>query len=508
MKQFLLSLFLCATTVLSAQDFSGYRAGNFTGVNGVFFNPASVADSRYRFDFNLVSVSTSVGNNQASFNLKDLIKSFDADSLKNQVIGNNAGAASGLVSADVHGPSLLFNTGRKMAFAITTRTRVMSNITDLDGKLADKLITDADKADLDLPYTVASANNMRVNVNAWTEFGLTIGRVLKTGGLHFLKTGVSLKYLSGTGNAYVNVAGLRGTINQDAEGNPYLVNTTGRIALGFGGINLSDVEATDLLKMESTGFGADIGFVYEYRPEADKHVVAETGKLRRDINKYKVKVGIALLDIGRLNYKRDLQRSGGYNIDITRTDTLRFAELENEDLDSYKDYFDSKPQYFSPDNSANSSNYKVNLPTTLQVNVDYHLHRGFYVDLAAQLVIGKSDSKPYNSSYYSGVTLTPRYEGRKIGLYVPVSYNGLTKLNAGAALRLGALFVGSGSVLTALWGNSKQADAYVGLRVGLLQKKMSREVRKIEKKRAKQERRAAKEAEKVANDMMAEPRQK
>jgi hypothetical protein len=253
--------------------------------------------------------------------------------------------------------------------------------------------------------------------------------------------------------------------------------------------------------MESTGFGADIGFVYEYRPDGEKHVIEETGKLRRDINKYKVKVGVALLDIGRLTYKRDPLRSGGYNIDISGTDTLRLAELEDQDLDSYKEYFDSKPQYFSPDNSVSSGDYNVNLPTTLQINVDYHLHRGFYVDLAAQLAMGGSDSKPYNSSYYSGVTLTPRYEGRKIGLYVPVSYNGLTKFNAGAALRIGALFVGSGSVLTALLGNSKQADAYVGLRVGLLQKTMNRVVKKVEKKRAKADRRAAKEAAREAEKM-------
>ena len=62
-----------------AQDFPGYRAGNYTGVNGVFFNPANLADSRYRFDFNLISVSSFVGNNQATFKLKNITQSFDAD---------------------------------------------------------------------------------------------------------------------------------------------------------------------------------------------------------------------------------------------------------------------------------------------------------------------------------------------------------------------------------------------------------------------------------------------
>jgi hypothetical protein len=323
---------------------------------------------------------------------------------------------------------------------------------------------------------------MRVNVNAWTEFGLTVGRVIRGEGPHFFKAGATLKYLSGTGNAYVNAENLQGTMAENTVGDTYLTNTTGRLSMGFGGIDLSDVEAKDFTKMESTGFGADLGFVYEYRTDTDGYKHGETNTLRKDVNKYKFKVGVALLDLGSLKYKRDMQRSGGYNVDITGNEALYTSELEDVDLNDFKSYFDSRPQYFTPDNNTNAATYKVGLPTALHVNVDYHLHRGFYVDLAAQLAF-KSDSKPYNSSYYNSFTLTPRYEGRSIGLYVPVAYNALTKFNAGAALRLGPLFIGSGSVLTALFGNSKQADAFVGLRFGSLQHKQSKELRKAERRK-------------------------
>lgn len=504
MKCLMLCFALCFTAaVASAQDFSGYRAGNFTGVNGAFFNPASIADSRYRFDFNLFSVSGYVGNNQASFNLKDIVRSFDADSLQQQLIGKNAGPFSSLVSADIHGPSFMFNTGRKMAFALTTRGRVVTNITDLDGKLANKLTEDLENEDATLPYTIASANNMRVNVNAWSEIGLTIARVLRDSGAHFFKAGATLKYLAGAGNAYVNVDRLNGTLNENAAGDAYLTNTTGRIALGFGGINVSDIEAGDITRMESSGFGADFGFVYEYRPDGEGHELGETSTLRRDVNKYKFKVGVALTDVGGFKYKRDMARSGGYTLDITGTDTLYLSELENTEVNGYKEFFNKYPQYFTPDNSNNAETYKVGLPTALHLNVDYHLHRGFYVDLVAQIALSNSNNKPYNSSYYSGITLTPRYEGRKLGLYVPLTYNGLTKFNAGAALRLGPLFVGSGSVLTALLGNSKQADAYVGLRFGILQRKAGKELRKTE---SKQERKARR-LEKAAGTMPEPPQQ-
>jgi hypothetical protein len=71
--------------------------------------------------------------------------------------------------------------------------------------------------------------------------------------------------------------------------------------------------------------------------------------------------------------------------------------------------------------------------------------------------------------------LTPRYEGKAIGLYLPVTYNTLTQLTMGATLRLGPLFVGSGSILSALLSNSRQADFNLGLHIGVLKKKKNKE---------------------------------
>lgn len=101
-----------------------------------------------------------------------------------------------------------------------------------------------------------------------------------------------------------------------------------------------------------------------------------------------------------------------------------------------------------------------------------------------------TENKPYNSQYYSSFTLTPRYEVRAFGVYVPVSYNKLTSFNAGVSLRMGPLFIGSGSVLTALMGDSKQADVHLGLRFGGLQKD---KLKKAEKKAKKAKRTTSKE---------------
>lgn len=290
----------------SSQDFPGYRTGNYTGVNGVFFNPANIADSRYRFDINLFSTSVLVGNDQASFKLSEIGETFDSDKLTDQLFKGNAGPASAIVSTDFHGPSFMFNVGKKNSFAITSRARALVNVVELDGKLLQTLSDDAD--DIALPYTINSTTNMRLALNAWSEFGASYARVITQKGPHFLKGGVTLKFLGGAGNGFVNIDKLSSTINEDALGEIYLNNTTGRVGVGFGGVSFSDFEPDKLLKMESSGFGADLGFVYEFRP-----ATAGTG---RDDNKYRFKVGVALLDLGSIKYEKDMQRSGIYDLNI------------------------------------------------------------------------------------------------------------------------------------------------------------------------------------------------
>ena len=117
-KLLLLALSGALFSNVHAQAFSGLSTGNYSGVNGLFSNPANVADSRYRFDINLFSMQALAANDQASFTLRNIYSNFKGDSLSNQVFGKNAGAASGMLQLEFRGPSVMFNVA-KNGFAIT-----------------------------------------------------------------------------------------------------------------------------------------------------------------------------------------------------------------------------------------------------------------------------------------------------------------------------------------------------------------------------------------------------
>lgn len=440
-----------------AQDFPGFRTSRYAGVNGVFTNPASIAGSPYKFDVNLFSLGTLASNDQASFKLGTMGKSLNGDSLSNQLFGKDAGPASGMVSLDFRGPSVLFNIGEKNSFAVTTRARMFANVSDVDGKLFDKISEDFNN-DPSLPYTISSSEKMRVVANGWSEIGVSYGRELYVQGQHVLKAGITVKYLSGAGNGYINIDNFNGTIDDNLLlQDVYLQNTTGRIATGFGGSSFSDFKAGDLLSGESSGFGADLGVIYEYREKSDEP--------------YTFKFGASLLDLGSIKYTKDAQRSGAYDIGITGNERLSLRELDGLDFDGYKAFFDEHTDFFTPAASNAATTYRVSLPTTLQLDADWHVQDGFFVSLASQLALSSNDSKGYNSRTYSSMTITPRYENKMFGAYIPLNYNELSKLNAGLSLRAGPVFVGSGSVISSLIGQSKQADFHFGVRFGALRKR-------------------------------------
>lgn len=462
MKKLILPVFICFSSGLQAQGFPGFQTGAASGVTGVFSNPANIADSRYKWDVNLFSLSTSVGNNKATFNTGDFGKNFSGDDLLRRFIGGGNEGSSALINAQVFGPSAMVTLRDKSAIAFTMKGRVLMNAVDFDGRLANQLLY-PEEQNFSLPYEIRSDKNMRMNINAWSEFGLSYARILADEGEHFFKAGVTVKYLAGVTNGYLNIDRLNASIYATGltdEG--AVANASGTLMLGAGGVNLDNFEAKDLTSFESSGFGADLGFVYEYRPDGPNE---ELSGWRQQREKYKFRFGASLVDLGKIKYQKDLQRSGGYRVDIDGLEFLDLNELSNQPLDELNQYFAAHPDLFTS-TGAGETSYKASLPTTLQLDADYHVDGGFFVNVGGQVRFSENQTKVYNSQYYSGVTITPRWEGKRIGFYLPVTYNALTDLNAGMAFRLGPVFLGSGSILSAVFGDSKQADAFFGVKFG------------------------------------------
>ncbi len=467
-----LLLLLITMVVVSANVYSqafAYKGGSREGLYKLFSNPANIATNKHKVDINLLSIGVLAANDDVKLGLKDV------DDLKDKFLNGEEREISGLFNIDVIGPSLALQIAPKHAIAFSTRARVFGNVGTLNSKLAEGITQEDYEEYYDDDAINISTGDQRVTINAWSEFAASWGGVLFDNEEHRLQGGVSVKFLRGTGNSFVDIQDLKGTITSDEGSNKnYLTDASGSIYLVSSGVDMfgDNVKASDLTKSNGNGIGFDIGFTYEYKGEyveEDNNVDIDENNIDEEKEKtynkdyqYKFKVGVALLDVGSLSYKSERSSAYHYRLNIPAGERLYLKDL-NTSIEGMQDYLDESP--YATKEDVNET-YEPSLPTTLNVMLDYRWGGNFYTELSGQFSLIDEDKKIENTYYYNGITFTPRIEGGFIGLALPLNYNSISDFNAGVTLRMGPIMVGSGSALTALFSDTKQADVFVGFKFG------------------------------------------
>lgn len=420
------------------------EADNYSGMHGVIFNPANITDSRVKYELNLASFDALIGTDfiyLTKDNISELID--DLDTAERETFPSNTNQF--YVNADVLGPSLMINLSEKHSIGVLTRARVANNYNNINGELLESLIDGFPSIDYEFDM-----QNLTSSSHIWGEIGLVYGRTLYDKDYHFVKGGITLKYLLGGLFAHGNSTSLTGDYNS-TQGT---LNTNGAFSYLINHDSDADFTKDDL----TPGYGMDIGFVYEYRPRSSSFSPGNEDE--RGINKYKFKVGIALLDYGAIKYEKIEQNKYDLNATVnTNTFEGEFEEkLENN-------YSKGTPVL---------GNVTAALPSSLRINVDYSFTKNIFtsINYAHSLT---SKNGLYANNSLNLVTLTPRFESKIISVYTPINYSNLGGISFGAGLRVGPLFVGSGTLFSSLLSKKAElANVYLGLKVPLYQRSTSK----------------------------------
>lgn len=141
-------------------------------------------------------------------------------------------------------------------------------------------------------------------------------------------------------------------------------------------------------------------------------------------------------------------------------------EINSED---FEEDFDSAIELFIVEEAIRD--LKVSLPSTLRLNVDYHITNNFFANLDIQQNLVSEDGPVARS--LNRLTVTPRWQTRGIGVSVPISTSEFAEGSMGLAVRLGPLFVGSHTLFNQLFDdNARIANAYFGLKIPINHKKV------------------------------------
>ncbi len=445
-------VFMIALPVF-AQESVGFSMSKWGGVLAVAQNPANVFSPDLKYDVHLFSVSAAAENNYLALQQGKLFSGADArDILLPKPKGQDASA---LMRMEVVGPSFLIRLSAKDALSFTSKDRTFLNIDGIPLEAANMLY-DVLLGGGANNYSFAS-DYTSINAHNWIEYAVTYGRQFFNRGSHRLRAGLTFKLLQGVSAYSLTVRNFQSQLEIASD----LINrVTADVTYGHTQNMTWGNDGNGILKSEAMGVGFDIGVVYEYYPTPPAADKEGSGK-SLEPGGYKFKVGLAVLDLGSINYEKKLG-CRDFNVDVDVLDIVVFDAIENQaDINEVINQIDgvtAKP--------GDMGRFAMNLPARISATVDFQVIPSLYVNLNPVIALngGKNDSYRNHLGTMCGFSL--RYEKRWLGIIVPGTIGGLGGFRLGLGIKVGPLLIGSSSLLTILLSSQTEAaDFFVGLRI-------------------------------------------
>ncbi len=447
MKRILLLVFSALYLVgAQAQDLLGISSSNFGGLSSVYINPANLADNRLKFEIQLGGTGFGFANNFMGFKPSYLVRDGGLTSTTYPLLDptpptedftttNFLDNRRAFVNNNIYLPSLLISINEKNSVSLSARARTYLNVDGVGGDLFRFAYNSLNYPAL---YNTRITNDkLSIQTMTWMEYALGFGRVLIDKEKHFLKAGVTLKALQGLQSAYLFIDNLDYAVNSDSTVSLYNADVQYGHSTNFE----ANQNNANYKVVSNLGIGFDFGVIYEWRPDYAKHkhdMDGETNVWKRNENKYKLKVGVSMTDLGGVKFSKGGQ-SGDFTANTSNWDIskLDFGTTPIAALD------DTLSARFGGTNAG--ANYKMNLPTAFSTQIDYHIWRDLYINQTNFIAFG-FNSNPNKIHDFTTISVTPRWDHRIAGVSIPISYNSLMGTRTGLALRLGPVTFGTSSM--------------------------------------------------------------
>ena len=444
MKTLLITFSLLVGFVAIAQDnFSGISTSNRVGILNATINPAEFSNLSKKFEINFYGFSFDVSNNKIGFN--DLISDTNLEDL----IFTGTESVNMRIDGQILGPSFAMKW-KKWGFGITTKANVKFDVVDVDTTLGNAIFNN----DLPLNTTVLNqSENQRLSGTSFGEVGFSASRNVFENDNHRWDVGVTLKFLFPGSYSNFGLSNLNGTITQNASGAFLTTNQPANLNVAYSG-SLADSfsnfnDYTQSVFGGLNGVATDIGVTYQWKDGKEK---------------YKIKGGLSVRNIGSMTFKDDNNYNTNYTFTTQGRPPLNLNLFENVDNLSEVEAILISNGYLTQ--TPNKTDFKVNLPTLLTMYADFKIVPKVYVTGYLQQKMKKDDANEQITSR-NIFSVTPRVNLGFFEAYLPVSTDDISGTNVGFGFRLSGFYLGSNSIITSLT-DGKQANIYTGFRYAFL----------------------------------------
>ncbi len=420
-----------------AQNYHAVQGSSYAGSLGVLNNPASIVNTPYKWDITVFGVQAQTSTNAITIYDYSYLSS-PANSLYYFKGGNYARYAKANVNLN------LFNTrialGRKQSIAFGANLESYTNIKTSSYNFIDTLGNSGQFFAMNQP----GANyTMDVVSSSWIELYGTYSRTVVDDERSRLNVGATIKLSRGISGAYARLDNGRFTSTVQGNQTSYLV-TGASLVYGYSSnfdrwqtANSSGQNLNNFLAYTEGGASFDLGLEYLVKPQGTTSFEENDDDNYYD---YDWKLGVALLGVGGNQYKYGAQSRvvSGVKANITS------VAIDNKfsGVGSVQEFNDSLATLVNQ-SAGISGKFNVINPMRLVLNADRYLGDAFFVNAELSLNMPSSFMKNYlQVKELNFITVTPRWETKKLGFYLPIQFNNQNQFWIGGAVKAGPLLMG------------------------------------------------------------------
>jgi hypothetical protein len=419
--------------LVTAQNYQAIHGSSYAGSLGPSNNPSSIVHVPYSWDITPIAVQLKHTTNAI------IVKNFSLlsgpkDALIAGVNGTEKRYAYTNQNIRLLNTRIRINPKAAVAFGVNIRS--YSYLKTGKYSWQDTVKSPRDFFSINTNSIPLSAE---VTASAWAEVYGTYAQTIKDDGNYILNAGITLKAVRGLGGGYVNLKDIGYDVKVNNTTQQAYLLANGSLQYGYS-INFDDVNNSGsglsnrqaFLKRTYSSISADIGAEY-ILPSGDEEGSAYS---------YDMKIGISIMDIGntKFNYGKNSRfvQAGKANV----TDSL--LQVKFRKINSFDDLNDSLADVAAAV-SGIGGDFFINQPTRLILNVDRLIAGNLFIngELTVPLVASGSDKDTkFVIRDMNFLALTPRWETKTLGVYMPLLINNKGQFWIGGAFKAGPLLLG------------------------------------------------------------------
>jgi len=429
-----------------AQNYHAINGSVYAGSLAAAANPASIVFVPYSWDITPLALQFKQSTNAYAVNGFSLLSPSGEATVE-----NTYGIKKRFVFANqdlrLLNTRIKLNDRSAIAFGFNVRSYMYGNSSQ--SNYQDTTVTLADYQRINLPYLPLSFEGAGA---AWSELYASYARTVVDDGYKIITAAVTFKYNRSVAGAYVVGNNINYIPDADTANDNGFLLTAGSLQYGYSA-NLDQVNSANslsqnrraLFQNNTASLGADVGleFVLSSADEVDDD----------NYYAYKTKIGLAVMDIGGHRYSHSSRSRVGSSVKLGINDTIlenKFRPVRNMD-----DFNDSLAT-IATNLVALPGDFVVYSPTRLVLNIDQRLQDNIFINAELTLPLIRLAKNSLFIKDINLLAITPRWENRTFGAYLPLLVNMRKQVWVGGAFKAGPLLLGIHNLANILGKNSMQ----------------------------------------------------